>query len=233
METVDVILLAGGTGSRVGGDLPKQFLPIGSVPMIIRALLPFTQLEFIGRRWITVPDGFWDHTAQLLQEYGIEGWELVLGGATRQESVRSVLERVQTRRVLTHNAALPFITTELIRNVADKDDPCVTTVTPFHRALCRGTEFAAQMVDRSDLNLINTPQSFDTHLFRECHRQAAREGRRFRTDCGLMMHYGHRVRFVPGSEANFKITTAHDLLVARALVEYADRRGDRDSPFCP
>ena len=156
----------------------------------------------------------------LLRQHGITGFQVVRGGDTRQDSVRLALEHVRTPRVITHNAALPFVTPKEIANVAKESDPCVTTVTPVQQSLCRGGEYATEMVRPDDLKLINTPQSFDTDLFRDSHRRAFADKVALRTDCELMMRYGHAVRFVPGDPCNFKITTQLDVLLAEALIQH-------------
>ena len=142
-----------------------------------------------------------------------------MGGDSRQESVRLALEHVRSDRVITHNAALPFVTQELIANVVWEDYPCVTTVTSMVYPVCRGDEFAEQMVRLEGLKLINTPQSFHTEVFRECHRKAYDELVFVNSDCELMLHYGHTVRFVEGDVKNFKITTPLDVILARAIAQ--------------
>jgi len=231
VKPIDLILLAAGGGMRAGQGTPKQFLLIGHTPMMIRALAPFASLEFIGQRIVVAHPDHIERTQALLQEHGFSECRVISGGRTRQESVRLAVEHVRTPRVLTHNAAIPFATATLIRNVADKSDPCITTVTPVVGALCRGEEFAEEMVDTTHVNVINTPQSFDTDVLRDCHRRASSEGVAARTDCELLMRYGHSVRFVAGDPMSFKVTTPFDLMVARAIAHEADARSQpRSNP---
>ncbi|MCA9215664.1 MAG: 2-C-methyl-D-erythritol 4-phosphate cytidylyltransferase [Planctomycetales bacterium] len=217
MDTLDLIVLAAGAGTRSGVPVAKQFLDLSGKPVIVRALSEFEKLPYIGTKYVAVHRTDIEFADSLLRKHNITGFELVPGGETRQESVRLALNCVRTKRVITHNAALPFVTSELIENVAREDYPCVTTVTAVQTHLCRGDEFAEQIVPIEHLKLINTPQSFDTELFREAHRRASRDGLIFKTDCELMMHYGHRVKFVPGIAENFKITTHLDVILARSI----------------
>lgn len=219
MSKLDLILLAAGKGTRTTLPLAKQFLHLSGIPVIIHALRPFERLAIVDRKIIAAPPDSLSEVASLLEQHTITNFHVIPGGTSRQDSVRRALEHVRTERVLTHNAALPFVTEEMIERVAEHHDPCVTTVTPMQYPLCRGTTFASETVDMTDLNIINTPQSFDTHLFRECHRLAMSEQVAFRTDCELMMKYGHAVRFVKGDPSNFKITTELDVVTAEALMQ--------------
>ncbi len=219
METLDLVILAAGNGTRAHEPLAKQFLDLNGKPVIIHSLSKFENLPFVGTKYVTTRPEDRDYLNGLLSEHGITNVELVCGGDTRQESVRLALEHVRSNRVITHNAALPFVTRELIENVVHEDYPCVTTVTPLAYNLCRGDQFAVEMVPSAGLKLINTPQSFHTEAFRQCHRRAYEEQLSVKSDCELMLHYGYPVRFVEGSLENFKITTPLDVVLARALAE--------------
>ena len=143
---------------------------------------------------------------ELVEAYAISNVRLVEGGPTRQESVWRAVQEASTTRVITHNAALPFVTPRLVENVVREDCDCVTTVTPVHESICRGGDFAEEALDRSRLRYINSPQSFRTEVLRTCHELARIDGYRSVSDCELIMHYGYKARFVPGNEMNFKIT---------------------------
>ena len=222
METLDVIVLAAGKGTRIVDAVAKQFHDLNGRPVMIRALEKFEQLPFVGTKYVTAHADDAGRVEDVLKEHAITNFQVVLGGRTRQESVRAALEFVRTRRVITHTAALPFVTKELISNVVREDYACVTTVTRMPYNLCRGRDFAEEAVPVEDLKLINTPQSFHTEIFRQCHRQALQAGIVVRSDCELMLHYGHRVRFVEGDPRNFKITTPLDMLLAEALARQID-----------
>ena len=222
METLDLVMLAAGKGTRTAEPLAKQFLDLNGKPVIVRALSKFESLPYVGKKYVTVQPADMEYVNELLLAHRITNFELVRGGDTRQESVRLALEHVSSERVITHNAALPFVTQELINNVVREDYPCVTTVTPMLYGLCRGDEFAVEMVQPEGLKLINTPQTFHTQVFRECHRKAYEDQVTFKSDCELMLHYGYPVRFVEGNLKNFKITTSLDVILAKALAQAED-----------
>ena len=219
VESLDLIVLAAGKATRLKEPVAKQFADLCGKPVIIHALSAFHDLPYLGTKYIAVHHDTLESADRLLRTHGITDFELVCGGETRQESVRLALQHVRTERVITHNAAVPFVTRELIDNVARENYPCVTTVTPVEHNICRGDDFAQHIVPPDSLKLINTPQSFDTKVFRQCHRQAHEARLVVRSDCELMLHYGYRVKFVPGPRELFKITTPNDMILARALAQ--------------
>ena len=226
MEILDLIVLAAGKGRRVSEPVSKQFLDLNGKPVIIHALSKFENLPYVGKKYVTAHPDDVDLVDDMLSKHEITNFEIVRGGNTRQESVRLALDHVRTERVLTHNAALPFVTRRLIDNVVLENYPCVTTVTPMEYSLCRGDTFADEIVQLDGLKLINTPQSFHSKAFRECHRQAHQERVTVRTDCELMLRYGYSVKFVEGDPKNFKITTPLDMLLAKSLLQSENEPGD-------
>lgn len=218
MNTLDLIVLAAGKGTRMNHNMPKQFLELAGKPILIHTLEVFEQLDYVGTKFITAHPETAEYMRLLLKQYEITNFVIVQGGATRAESVRNALTQVGTRRVITHNAVLPFVTKQLVDNVACQESDCVTTVTPLEYNLCLGDSFAERIVHRDGLKLINSPQTFNTQVFRRCHTEAMADGYVPKSDCELMLHYDRKVRFVPGDVRNFKITTRLDLLVAQAIM---------------
>ena len=217
-EILDLVLLAGGQGTRMGRGLPKQFLELQGKPMLIHPLKVFELIPQIGQKIIVHEPSQRDRVAALLEQYGISNWVLAIGGDSRQESVRRGLERVLTPRVVVHNAVVALVTRKLIENVIAVDCDCVTTGTELQDNLVRGAEFALEPVDRKELRIINSPQSFRTAVLRECHARALQEGVQTKSDCELMLKYHRQVRLVPGTARNFKITTMLDFALAETLL---------------
>lgn len=229
METLDLVVLAAGKGTRMNHSMPKQFLHLSGKPIIIHTLQVFEQIPYIGKKYITSHPDMAEEMNMLLKEYNISNYEIVNGGATRAESVRNAISCVTTPRLITHNAVLPFVTRQLVDNVAGQDYDCVTTVTPLEYNLCLGEEFAERIVHRDGLKLINSPQSFRTDAFRQCHQKALDEGYIPKSDCELMLHYNRKVRFVPGDVKNFKITTRLDLIIAQAIMSNPEMLIDEET----
>lgn len=223
-ELLDLVMPAAGAGTRIGKVVPKHLLDLAGKPVFIHPLLVFERIPAIGRKIIVCQPDCAGATAEALTRHGITNWELTDGGATRQESVRRGLARVTTDRVVIHNAAVALITCDLVRNVIDIDEDCVITATPLEINVVRGDEYAETSVDRRRLKAINTPQSARTAVSRECHARAARDGLSFSSETELMLHFGLKVRLVPGSPHSFKITTRLDLALAEVLLRSAQAR---------
>jgi 2-C-methyl-D-erythritol 4-phosphate cytidylyltransferase len=217
-DLLDLVMPAAGAGTRIGGVLPKHLLDLAGKPVFIHPLLVYERIPAIGRKVIVCQPDSAAVTAEALKRHGITNWELTDGGATRQESVRRGLDRVATDRVVIHNAAVALVTCDLIQNVIGIHEDCVTTATPLELNVVRGAEYAEAPVDRRELKVINTPQSARTAVIRECHARAVREGLSFSSESEMMLHFGRKVRLVPGSPQSFKITTPLDLVIAEALL---------------
>jgi len=230
MERLDLLVLAAGRGTRAKDALPKQFIVLAGKPLLIHGLEVFERLDYIGTRYIVCSADQKGRMQEVLLEYRISDYVLVDGGESRAESVRNGLRQVQRARVITHNAVMPFVTESLIHQVAAQDYDCVTTVTPLEYNLCEGDEFAERIVPRQRLKFINTPQSFRTEVFRDCHERAVRNGYVPASDAELMLHYCRTVRFLPGSERNFKITTPLDLAVAEMILMHRRSTLDTKTP---
>ncbi|MHC4517212.1 MAG: IspD/TarI family cytidylyltransferase [Planctomycetota bacterium] len=225
MDKLDLIVLAAGRGTRAKDSVPKQFIVLAGKPILIHGLEVYERLDCIKTKYVVCGHDQKDRMDAVLREYHIANYVLVEGGESRAASVYNGLSQVQRDRVITHNAVMPFVEEHLIRQVAAEDHDCVTTVTPLEYNLCEVDEFGERIVPRQRLRLINTPQSFRTEVFRDCHERARREGYVPASDTELMLHYGRTVRFVPGTERNFKITTPLDLAVAEMILLSRDSTG--------
>lgn len=223
-EIIDLIVLAAGKGTRMRNRVPKQFLLLGGKPILAHTLEVFERIPYIGQKIITCDPEHRSRMAELLTSHGISGALLVEGGATRQESVWKAVRAAKTDRVLTHNAVLPFVTPHLVNRITQENYDCVTTVTLVHESICSGEDFAEEILDRSRLRYINSPQCFDRMVLLACHEKARLEGYKAVSDCQLLMHYGHTIRFIQGPETNFKITTPKDLIVAEVILRNPEIR---------
>jgi 2-C-methyl-D-erythritol 4-phosphate cytidylyltransferase len=229
MNTLDLLVLAAGRGTRAKDSVPKQFIVLAGKPILIHGLEVFETLDYIGTKYIVCGGDQKNRMDEVLREYGISNYVLVDGGESRADSVCNGLRHVQRERMITHNAVMPFVTEALIARVAAEDYDCVTTATSLEYNLCEGDEFAERIVPRKRLRLINTPQSFRTQVFRDCHEQARRDGYVPNSDTELMLHYGRTVKLVPGIEQNFKITTPLDLAVAEMILLHRKAAVDCES----
>ncbi|MBO5517357.1 MAG: 2-C-methyl-D-erythritol 2,4-cyclodiphosphate synthase [Firmicutes bacterium] len=214
-EKIAVILAAAGSGSRMGGGVPKQYRLLGDAPVLVKAARAFCAMEAFG--WVTaaVPAEDMAYCRELLDRYGLPQVTLTAGGATRQESVskalKSLPEEVDT--VLVHDAARPFVEEGVIRRVLESLEICAAAVPCVHPKSTIRTEDGT--LDRNALFEVQTPQGFDRRLLQEAFDYAEATGFSGTDEAGVFEHYGKGgpVRITEGSYANYKITTPEDLPV--------------------
>jgi 2-C-methyl-D-erythritol 4-phosphate cytidylyltransferase len=219
---MDLVFLCAGRGTRVGLELPKQFVDLHGQPLMTYALQAYEKLPFVGQKIIVHDPCDRERIERILREHGISNTVLVEGGSTRQESVRAGLDQAATPRILTHNAAVPFVTSEMVERVLAEDADCVTTATEVQDNLVRFEKNALLPVSRRGLQIINSPQSFHTARFRDAHTRGKAEGKQFNSDAELMLHYGYSLILVPGPAWSFKVTDRVDLALAETILSRTD-----------
>jgi len=223
-----VVIPAGGTGSRFGPALPKQFLDLAGVPILIRTCRAFLDLETIHSLVVAAPVDHLQRTIDLLHAHlpagHIRRLHITAGGATRQDSVRAGLNRLsaEIELVLVHDAARPLVDRATILRClhgAARHGAVIAAV-PVKDTLKRvdhGTTIAAT-VDRSALWQAQTPQAATRTLLEQAFSEAEHTRFMGTDEASLLEAAGIPVRVVEGSERNFKITRPEDLQVAEALL---------------
>ena len=224
MAGVAVVIVAAGRGSRAGGDLPKQFRPIGGKPMIRQSLVMLLEHPTVG----LVQPVIHPEDVAMFQS-AADGLGLlapVFGGATRQASVRAGLEALAPRKpdiVLIHDAARPFASAALVSRAIAAAERSGAAIPALPVTDTVKTVDAAGRVehtlDRNTLRLVQTPQSFAFPALLDAHRRAAASGREdFTDDAALAEWAGLKVSVFAGEASNIKITNEEDFARAEATV---------------
>jgi len=221
MPEFAALIVAGGSGSRLGGDLPKQYQPLGGVAIIRRTADAFHRHPDIAHVQIVIGEGHLNHFQHALGSMGFSS--PVLGGATRQQSVRHGLESLAQHNpgaVLIHDAARPLVSTEIIDaviNALQSGADAVAPLVPVSDSLKRRDMAGVlRSVSRDNLYRAQTPQGFRFTAILDAHAKFANEA--VTDDIALAELAGLKVVPVPGEEANIKITTAADLKLAERLL---------------
>jgi 2-C-methyl-D-erythritol 4-phosphate cytidylyltransferase/2-C-methyl-D-erythritol 2,4-cyclodiphosphate synthase len=217
--TVTALIVAAGSGSRMGGELPKQYRLLGGVPMLRRAVEAMQRHPAMTAVRVVIGEGQQELAAEALE--GLDVGTSISGGATRQESVRLGLEALAIEGapdlVLIHDAARPFCPPDVIDRLlkALRTESAAVPALPAADTLMRGKgKHLGDTVDRTHLNRIQTPQAFHFDRILEAHR--AKAGESFTDDATLARAAYIGVVRVEGDEALNKITLPGDFDRAEA-----------------
>lgn len=214
-----VVLLSGGKGKRMMKSVPKQYLLLAGKPIIMHSLERFDSNAQVGEIIIVCEQEFISHLETMLQQYNIETpVKFALAGETRQESVYNGLKLVSEEKVIIHEAARPFVTSDDIQRLIDADEDNVMLGYPIAFTVLRGHEHVEGLLDRSELVNVQLPQKFTTGIILEAHERAREENRQFTEDASMVFHYtSEPVKIIRGSEYNLKITESVDLLIGEII----------------
>ncbi len=218
-----VIIVAGGKGLRMGGEIPKQFLPIGGKPILMRTIDRFREYDKEIGIILVLPKAQQDYWKELCQKYpsfNSENIQIADGGQTRFHSVQNGLNLVPNDAqgvVGVHDGVRPFVSVETIRRCyeAAREVKAVLPVTEVVETLRYAPE--NRNVFRGDYRLVQTPQVFDIQLLKEANKQEYKDT--FTDDASVVEGIGQKVTMVEGNRENIKITTPFDITIAEALLK--------------
>jgi 2-C-methyl-D-erythritol 4-phosphate cytidylyltransferase len=223
------IIVAAGSGTRLGLDVPKAFVRIGDSTLLIRALRTLRAIPAIDEAVITVPDGMEQLARDEVNASGLEiPVKITPGGIERQDSVRIALSlvSVEAEIVIIHDAARPFATPARFTaciETAVRAGGAITAI-PVADTLKRVAGRTIESTQlRAGLWQAQTPQAFQRALLVDAHNRALRDGIAATDDADLVERIGAIVEVVEGSPMNLKITTRDDLAIAEAIVARSER----------
>lgn len=218
------IIVAGGKGLRMGGDVPKQFQLVGGRPVLMHTLQQFRNAMADLQIILVLPREQQDYWRERCRQYefGVEH-RVADGGQTRFHSVKNGLALIPDGEegiVGVHDGVRPFASADLIRRcyAAAVEAEAVVPAVPVVESL-RHEERGA--IDRKGYRLVQTPQTFSIPLLKAAYRQDYREA--FTDDASVVEAYGHRVAMIDGIRENIKLTTPFDMVVAEALLAESEK----------
>lgn len=216
-----VIIVAGGKGLRMGGDLPKQFIPISGKPILMHTIDAFHKFDENINIILVLHPSYVEYWAQLCEEYHYYvPMKVTIGGDTRFHSVKNGLELVDSGIVAVHDAARPFVTQQLITDcfaLAETKDAVIPVIdsTDSLRVITGVRE--SKIVDRSTIKLVQTPQVFKSEILKKAY--TADYSDIFTDDASVVEQMGVHVELVKGDVSNIKITTPFDLDVSKIILK--------------
>lgn len=222
---VSAIIVAAGSGSRMGADTTKQFMTLCKKPVVMHSVLAFEKSDYIDEIVIVAREDEVSKYKPLLEKYGIKKVSAVVsGGETRQESVMKGMEAISPKSdfVAIHDGARPLVTEQIIKSVMLNayKFKAASAAAPSKDStkMVSDSHFIEKTVERDKLWLMQTPQVFYADLYRAALLNAIERKFEGTDDCALAEFAGFPVKVVDCGYENIKITTPIDLKIAEAIL---------------
>jgi len=220
MMKKQLIIVAGGKGLRMGGEVPKQFLPVNGKPVLMLTIETFHRFDPEMKIILVLPKEQQAYWNDLCTEYQFRiPYLLADGGDTRFHSVKNGLDLADDDGLIgVHDGVRPFVSQEVISRCFDTANinkaaiPVIDVVETIRKI--NGEQ--SETVDRNSYKLVQTPQVFTTSLLKKAYGQEYTP--LFTDDASVVEAMGERVTLVAGNRENIKITTPFDMIIAKALV---------------
>ena len=225
-----VIIVAGGKGLRMGADVPKQFLPLGGKPVLMRTMECFYRFDAQLQMVLVLPRDQQTYWRELCRTHNFNlPYLLADGGTTRFESVRNGLALIPNDAqgvVAVHDGVRPMVSAEVVERcfgVAQQAKaviPVMPVVETLRQVMPDGT---SQTVNRDAYRQVQTPQTFDLQLLKRAYQQPYQSD--FTDDASVVEALGMQITMVEGNKENIKITTPFDLEVCERLLALSSLHG--------
>lgn len=224
------LIIAGGVGTRMGQDIPKQFINVHDKPVIVYTMEAFQKHPDIDAIEVVCLDGWHDVLRAYAKQFGIAKLEnIVSGGENGQDSIRNGLQDIAKRHtdnediVLIHDAIRPMLSEKVI---TDNIDVCrrkgnAVTVIPCTSSMLKTYDslVSEEQIPRDNLKITQTPQAFFLHEIVDAHKEALEKGiTNSVSSCTMYIELGKKIYMSHGSEKNLKLTTAEDIEIFKALL---------------
>lgn len=227
-------ILAGGTGTRMGiQDMPKQFLELGSRPILVHTIEKFVLVPEIDKIVLGIHPDWVAYTEDLIEKYLSNDKERIIvaeGGSDRNTTIKNIIEKIDSLQpisaddiIVTHDSVRPFVSIKTIQeNIAlAKNNDAVDTVVEATDTIVQSLDntVITDIPERKYLYQGQTPQTFKMQDFLNLYDSLSNEDKAILTDaCKIFVIKGKQVALAQGDYANIKITTVTDLKIARSMI---------------
>ena len=209
------IIVAGGSGSRMKRDIPKQFIKVGGLPILMHTLKRFKEADSEIELILVLPESQFEFWNELCSIYPTVPHQLIKGGKTRFQSGLNGLQVIDNEGLVAiHDGVRPFVSVEIINEsfkVAAEKGTAVVSVPSKDSVRVNG-----KSIDRSTVRIIQTPQTFQISLIKKAFE--TQELSIFTDDARVAEHAGFKIYLIDGNYENIKITTPEDLLWAEVIL---------------
>lgn len=214
------VIVAGGSGSRMKSDQPKQFLALAGRPLLMHTIEAFNSTGFDISIILVLPEGHIENWKALTVRHQFDiPHHIVSGGLTRFNSVENGLNAIEGVGIVAiHDGARPLVTPDIIRRTFEKARGSGSGVAAVKvkDSIRRLTQGQSRAVDRNEYFAVQTPQTFDLDLIKKAFAQS--QNNQFTDDASVLEAYGQEITLVEGGYDNIKITTPEDLIMAEAIL---------------
>lgn len=228
---IDVIILAGGVGSRLKSAVPKQFIEIDGCPIIVHTIKNFQENPNIDHIIVVCLDNWIEHTKSIVKKYKLDKvTDVVPGGATGHISTKNGVYFLKNRLseqdyVIIHDAARPIVSQEVINDLietAKKNGNACSAVSCYETVVLTENRLSGkEQIDRNKVIRVQTPQCYNYGLIKSLYEKAEVDKREDFVYANILaMEYGVEIFFSKGTNNNIKITTKEDIALFRALLYY-------------
>lgn len=224
------LVFAGGVGKRMGNNaIPKQFLKINSIPIIIHTIKRFENSEDIDEIYVVSVKTHLEEVKELIVQYNIKKVKKVVpGGSCGQESIYNGLFSIDEDDavVLIHDGVRPIINSDLIKNNINsvlEYGSAISCVKEKETIVLSNNSYIDDITDKSISYIARAPQSFYLKDILAAHKKAINENKKdFVDSCSLMKYYGYKLHIVETDSSNIKVTTPEDYYILKALLNYQE-----------
>lgn len=220
------VIVAGGSGTRMNSEIPKQFLLLNGKPVIMHTISAFSALLEKPEIIVVLNQNQFSYWKSLceLHQFDIKH-QLVAGGETRFHSVKNALAQINEAAVVAiHDAVRPLIAGEIISNAyqqALKTGNAVVAVPSKDSVRWQKANGETQNLSRNEVFLVQTPQTFHLDILKKAYQQSYSDD--FTDDSSVVERSGEKINLIEGNSKNFKITFPSDLLIAEMLLNTKSR----------
>ncbi len=228
------VILAGGVGSRMGGEKPKQYLELKGKPIIIYTVEKMFTCPQFEKVIVLCPAQWVEHTRNLIAKYLAPAGDriaVIEGGDTRNETIMNAIKFIEAEGkldentvIVTHDSVRPFVTHRIIEEnikICESFDACDTVIPATDTIVeAQNGSTISNIPDRSRMYQGQTPQSFKAMKLKALYESLTEEEKEILTDaCKIFVLKGEEVALVDGETFNIKITYPYDLRIAKSLLE--------------
>jgi len=207
-----IIITAGGIGKRMGADIPKQFIEVKGLPILMHTIKKFHGFNSLAEIIVTLPQDWCLYWEELIIKHQFKvQHQIVSGGIERYDSIKNALAYCTTTVIGVHDGVRPLVSNETISRCLNKvtENGAVIPVLAMKESLRKKTGTTSEALDRKDFFTVQTPQFFSEKVIRKAYENSFHE--KITDDASLVEEAGFSIDIVDGNEENIKVTTPNDL----------------------